>query len=389
MKNLVFKCIYFLLNKYKMIIKNFSLKKLKNKHMIVNYSKLEIDKKLSIFKNKVAVDYLIDNQEQEKDLSIIIPVYNCENYIENCLQSIINQKLNMDYEIICINDGSTDSSLSVMNKIAINNKNIKIISQKNRGLSGARNTGLNNSKGKYILFVDSDDFICDNSINYYYDRIVKEEADIIIGRICKYISKYDTLFSLPYTNKINNFVDLCNNTTGTAWGKIYKKDLWKDIRFFEGYMYEDSIIFLNIFIKSKKIISDSLPMYAFRSSNNSLFKRSKKNYATIDMVWQLDVMNEKKYFNDVDIFQFQVILWNLSVMVYERISCLNDDEILKLCFIKSKNILESIMKQNKNLNMIFYGKNKKNYLKLMMAYSSSDYYMWKYYCGIINCSNTI
>ena len=228
MKNLVFKCIYFLLNKYKMIIKNFSLKKLKNKHMIVNYSKLEIDKKLSIFKNKVAVDYLIDNQEQEKDLSIIIPVYNCENYIENCLQSIINQKLNMDYEIICINDGSTDSSLSVMNKIAINNKNIKIISQKNRGLSGARNTGLNNSKGKYILFVDSDDFICDNSINYYYDRIVKEEADIIIGRICKYISKYDTLFSLPYTNKINNFVDLCNNTTGTAWGKIYKKDLWKE-----------------------------------------------------------------------------------------------------------------------------------------------------------------
>lgn len=98
------------------------------------------------------------------DLSIIIPVYNVELYIERCINSITSQNI-IDYEIICINDGSTDRSLEVLYSLQKNNPKIKVFNQQNCGLSATRNRGIELSGGKYILFVDSDDYLEENVLN--------------------------------------------------------------------------------------------------------------------------------------------------------------------------------------------------------------------------------
>lgn len=112
-------------------------------------------------------------------LSIVIPVYNVEKYIEKCLLSCLNQDISFDlYEIIVVNDGSPDNSLIIADRIAIESKNIRIISQENQGLSAARNTGLQNAKGEYIWFVDSDDYIEVNCLGRITAQL-KDHLDIL------------------------------------------------------------------------------------------------------------------------------------------------------------------------------------------------------------------
>ncbi|MGL4672445.1 glycosyltransferase family 2 protein, partial [Cetobacterium sp.] len=113
-------------------------------------------------------------------ITIIVPVYNVENYLEESIRSIINQTY-LNIEILAINDGSLDNSLRILEKLSTQDKRIKIISQKNKGLSGARNTGIKYSKGKYLLFLDSDDIFSTNTIiQDLYNIIKKDDSDIVI-----------------------------------------------------------------------------------------------------------------------------------------------------------------------------------------------------------------
>ena len=389
MKSIFFYYLYYIKQFKEFLVGQINLvffRKLKKSELKITYDNSRNE--LLKLRENIPVKFNIINKKQEIDLSIIIPVYNSEKTIEKCIDSIVSQDLNMLYEIICINDGSTDNSLNILNNIAKNNNNIKVISQENRGLSGARNTGLNNCIGKYVIFIDSDDFLCEKSLNFYYEKIVNEKADIIVGRIQKYLPKYNVLFALKYNKKEKNIIDICNNTTGTAWGKIFKRELWNDVRFFERYMYEDSIVFLYIFFKAQNIISNRKCLYNFRSSNTSLFKRSKKNYSTLDMLWQIEQMEKRGYFDQLDDLKFQIFLWNLSVMTFERIKVLNDERILESCFIVSRDICLNVKKKN-SLKLKFYGKNKKYYSKILKAYENLDYSTWKILCEKILISRKI
>ena len=120
-------------------------------------------------------------------LSIIVPVYNVERYLEKCLKSLCG--LNIENEIIIINDGTKDSSLEIAEKFRENhkNENIKIISQKNQGLSEARNNGLKVAKGEYISFIDSDDFVDTENYEQFINETIKDKVDIGIGRYKKII----------------------------------------------------------------------------------------------------------------------------------------------------------------------------------------------------------
>lgn len=111
-------------------------------------------------------------------VSVIRPVYNVENYLEEYLNSAVNQTLK-EIEIIAINDGSTDCSLEILNKYKSKYKNFSIINQENRGLSGARNSGLRVSKGKYVYFLDSDDYINKDAMEICYKEAEKDKLDIV------------------------------------------------------------------------------------------------------------------------------------------------------------------------------------------------------------------
>lgn len=391
-KSLLFAKIFRLKNSVNKIISYIKVLTLK---IDKNEEKREVDystarKELLKYRKKLPVEFDIKNKESKLQLSIIIPVYNSEKHIGECLDSIINQKLKMSYEIICVNDGSNDGTEKIIESYVCKCNNIICIKQENQGASEAKNKALNIARGEYVLFIDSDDFLQDDSLNYFYNKIVSNDADIIIGGINKYITKYDVCFNAKKKYRYQNLIDICNNTTGTPWGKIYKRKLWEDIRFFKGYMYEDTIIFLNIFFKAKTIIFDEKCLYCFRSSDNSLFKRSKEDYRTIDILWQIEVMNEKGYFDKIDSNKFQLILWHLSAIVYERVKSLNNYTIEKSSFLVSNNILQSIIENNKNESLFeFYGKNKKLYKKVMEVYNTKNFEEWKKYSELIRISHTI
>ena len=115
-------------------------------------------------------------------ISVIIPVYNVEKYLKECLDSVINQTLK-DIEIICVNDGSTDNSLNILENYAKKDNRIIVISQKNKGLSGARNTGLKYCSGEYVSFIDSDDYVSKDLFELTYNNAISNNSDLVIFKI--------------------------------------------------------------------------------------------------------------------------------------------------------------------------------------------------------------
>ena len=135
-------------------------------------------------------------------ISVIVPVYNTQKYLNECLNSLINQTF-QDIEIICINDGSTDDSLEVLNEFSKKDNRIKIVTQKNSGLSASRNHGIELSKGEYIYFIDSDDYIELNTLKELYDISIENSCDLIIFKLINfYDDNYEKFTSTYYEMNI-------------------------------------------------------------------------------------------------------------------------------------------------------------------------------------------
>ena len=117
-------------------------------------------------------------------VSIIVPVYNVEKYLKRCLESLVNQTLK-DIEIICVNDGSTDGSLAILNEYVRNDDRIVVINQENSGQSVARNRGIDVAKGEYIGFVDSDDWVCEDYFERLHNSAIQNNAEIAVGGIIR------------------------------------------------------------------------------------------------------------------------------------------------------------------------------------------------------------
>ena len=213
-------------------------------------------------------------------VSIIIPVFNVENYLERCLKSIINQTFK-DIEIIIINDGSTDKSLEICKKFAESDKRIILISQKNKGVSAARNTGINIATGKYLSFVDSDDFITPDMIEFLLTNIEKHDADISsCGMYDCYIQNNNKIKKICNKNKNNH--GMINSSEALqeifingkvslfVYDKLYKKKLFDNLRFSENIIYEDAEIMPKIITKSNKIFYSFKPKYYYLRHENSL-----------------------------------------------------------------------------------------------------------------------
>lgn len=177
--------------------------------------------------------------------TLIVPMYNVEKYIEKCLLSCLSQNLQSDeYEIILVNDGSPDKSLVIAERIARKNKNIRIISQENAGLSEARNTGINNAHGKYIWFVDSDDTIKENCLYELYDQCERQHLDLLAICAADVINdKIERRFSYKCTDVLRG-VDVLDLgwMVCCAPFTIYRRTFLLDnkLKFYSGIYYEDT-----------------------------------------------------------------------------------------------------------------------------------------------------
>ena len=235
-------------------------------------------------------------------VSVIVPVYNVEKYLKRCLESLINQRFK-DIEIICINDGSTDNSSDILKEYEKKDTRIKIINQNNRGLSGARNSGIDIANGEYILFVDSDDWINLDMIKDMYEQANSNKCDVVI---CSYIREYSyksreknfnmpeiTIYnekdvSLKLHRKIIGPIkeELANpehtDSLVTAWGKLYKTNIIKgnNISFIDTKEIgtEDCLFNIYLFKYVKKAIFLNKPYYHYwKENSNSLTSTHKVN----------------------------------------------------------------------------------------------------------------
>ncbi|WP_338587253.1 glycosyltransferase [Clostridium baratii] len=236
-----------------------------------------------------------------KDLiSIIVPVYNVEKYLDKCINSIINQTYK-NLEIILINDGSKDNSGEKCECWAQKDNRIKVIHKKNGGLSDARNVGIDNAKGRYISFIDSDDFIDYNMIEILIDNIKKNNCEI---SVCGYYKTYtdrdevvdnskdiivmDNIEAIDKMNEVGYF-DV------SAWGKVFKADLIKKYKFPIGKLSEDWFIMYKVFFEANKIVYNPEAKYHYVQRSGGISKNNPKiNYDSIEAAKECLNFIEKK-----------------------------------------------------------------------------------------------
>ena len=229
---------------------------------------------------------------KEIKVSIIVPCYNAQNYLDKCLNSILKQTYK-NIELICINDGSTDNTLNILKKYKKNDTRVKIIDKKNEGVSAARNDGIKNSIGSYILFVDSDDYIELNMVEYLLNKAIHFSADIVK---CNRSDVYDDgkiVLRAPLWNKetvieSSEFAEkiypeffrrnkLCN-----IWMTLIKKDLIIDNNFYflrELKVNEDEWFSAQIFSKANRFVYIPKNFYYYVKNNNGLSTSGADIYA--------------------------------------------------------------------------------------------------------------
>lgn len=212
-------------------------------------------------------------------ISFIVPCYNVSSSIEKCLVSILKQKLN-NFEIICVNDGSTDNTLQILNNFKKNNSNHNIIihDQENKGVAYSRNKGVKLCKGKYISFIDSDDFYINNK-NFFTNAIKKMEKqndiDFYLFKSFFYIKKLKLFLPLLTSNShwnCKNVIDyMKNNVFGFCWKGILRKEIIEKnkILFPEYKIVEDLFFMINYLLKCRKIFFSNKYVYAYVLHNKN------------------------------------------------------------------------------------------------------------------------
>lgn len=257
------------------------------------------------------------------DVSVIIPVYNSENYLEKCLNSLLRQTLE-NIEIICINDGSTDKSLELLNKYAKEDSRIKVISKENGGAASARNRGLDNVNGKYVAFVDADDWIDFDMLEKLYNLSESKKTDIIIFKMLDYDEKNDKFYKSNYykikplkkfNNKLFKTEDIGNKlfkvTTSTA-NKFYNAEFLKksEAHFPEGLIFEDNPFFFDLMLKADKVFLLDEYIYYRRRRQSSVMSSINENYFGIIPITNLVIDIFK---NNNSLEKYKIGLFNFKI----------------------------------------------------------------------------
>lgn len=235
-------------------------------------------------------------------LSIIIPIYNVEKYLDKCLNSVLKQ-IEKDDEVILVNDGSTDNSFNIcknIKEIYIEN-NIVLINKKNEGVAIARNTGLKKATGDYIFWIDSDDWLDNNCIKYIKDTIEQTKSDIILFDFYNVNKKnINPCFIFKEEKKLSKekiLIEVAQDSfRSLLWRTVVKRDIYEDIHFPEGVqMMEDFSVYHLLFHKAKTFYYIRKPLYYYRLVNNSLSQKKKNSILIYDISLQREEFFRKNY----------------------------------------------------------------------------------------------
>ena len=324
-------------------------------------------------------------------ISVIIPVHNVENYLEECLNSVANQTFK-DIEIICIDDGSTDSSPDILNDYASKDDRFIVISQKNNHQGYSRKVGLDNAHGEFISFVDSDDFLEPDALANLYENITSNESDMVIFKFIRYDhinnSKsydrpgfdFDSFLDEDFNNYVFNYEKVKRfvlNSSFAPWAKFYRKeflDSYDDFFYSKDIYFEDVPFHVQVMLRAKLSFCPEF-LYNYRVSNyksvsNSIDDVSYDIFEIVDIVEKF--LKENGYFNEFEkefaIFKFTQIIQYLLKSKSEKY------------YLKAKTELSDI-KLNFNMSML----DRTVYENLL----SSDDYMDFYNNIVYNLNNNV
>ena len=256
------------------------------------------------------------NEEEEKiNLSIVIPVYNSQRYINECLDSILNQTLD-NIEIICIDDRSTDNSFNILQDYANNYDNIKVFrNEENKGAGFSRNRGLSYIKGDYFAFVDSDDFLDETAYEKVFNLVKAEDLDFAMFQLINYDDETGEVYTESYydikclgddyTQKVFNHKDVADiggifKISVSPCNKIFNRAFIEriDARFKEGISFEDNIFFFKIFLNAERVSFYKEHLYYRRRRNDSVMGAYNENNVNVIFISSiiLDLFQEEGYY---------------------------------------------------------------------------------------------
>lgn len=293
-------------------------------------------------------------------ISVIIPVYNVEKYLVQCLNSVIYQTFK-DIEILCINDGSTDNSLTILEQYARKDSRIKIISKKNQGLGAARNTGILYASGDYLYFLDSDDWLDFTCLEKLYNKIIENNSDVCVMGTNSFIEETQQIYVNDYYNA--NLYELDENlffTRSEAFLKLYKHSYFKKHlkSYPEKIWYEDVLVSIKGYLLTTRITILRENLYYYRVRSNSIMNNSKNSLKVLDIFTVIKSVEDfLQSSNLLETYKLTFIEFVLNQLNYhqKRITNRNNRKIFNeriKNYMKNLNAQDTI-RSNKKLNNLY------------------------------------
>ena len=312
-------------------------------------------------------------------VSVIVPVYNVESYLEKCLQSLVQQSL-QEIEIIAVNDGSTDASQSILEQFQTQFPNkIKVFQKKNGGLSDARNYGIDRASGEFLAFVDSDDYVSETMMEEMYSLAIKHEAEMVICNLQKVdergnvTQKLTQLPNMPEKIDLVSHFSVFSDISYFACNKIFKKTLFDGKRFVKGMHFEDIELIPQLLLQCKTVAKTDAFHYQYFERANSISKTHTEK--GLDILKAIE--HVEKAFSDSMYSHFKRELKGFQILegVYTYLAY--------LAYVKDKDSFEkmysSLLKFTKNKRIslweiLKYKRFDNNYI-LSLSYRKKIYYL--------------
>ena len=252
---------------------------------------------------------------REYDLMIVIPAYNVQDYVEECMDSILNQTTQYSFRVKVIDDGSRDRTGALLDRYQTDSR-VTVIHQNNGGIACARNAGLETITGRYVMFVDSDDILCPDAIQKLLQKAYALDADLVEGSKYSFNENGSIRWRISYedTEEDSDF----SNHHGVPWGCVIRAEIFEHLRYPDSFEYEDSIMAYCVFPSANKKYTISHTVYGYRHNKNSISRTASKTPGCID-TYYISFALWKRYYERFEVTKsFNLLVLRQIAINYNR-----------------------------------------------------------------------
>lgn len=284
-------------------------------------------------------------------ISVIVPIYNIDEYIGACINSILNQTFK-EFELILVDDGSTDDSGNICDFYKGVDERIIVVHKENGGLSDARNTGIEYASGEFLCFIDGDDFISEEALRSMHNSIIDTDSDISICNMVRYYSGGDTENFYKPIEKMNVLKEYDRFETlnqPSVCNKMFKRTLFNNVRFPLRKYYEDTFIYHELLFNAKQVVLTGKCSYYYRSRRGSILYESysKKYFDFVEAVyWRAKFLDENNIHKYAD--EAYLHLYSSLVNVYNNMDLDGNEtkELINISKLRYNSVFKRIIKDD-------------------------------------------